>query len=109
MPRGSLTPEDIREIIDLYVWGMQMAALEMFYDVDRATIKAQLRKNKIELRPPYRKALATTKGRRRPDPLKSNRPQIPEGSYAPVDAPSVDQLIHSSARALQDKRIAERR
>lgn len=98
---------NLRELIDLYRWGARMSDLCMLYGVHKQTIRASLRENGVPMRTPYRATIANPK--RNDISVRSTRPTIPAGVRLVDGDQAPDQLLHSSARAQQDRRIAARR
>lgn len=103
----AFTGNNLRELIDLYRWGARMSDLCMLYGVHKQTIRIALLKNGVTMRAPHRGTLASPK--RNDLSVKSSRPKIPAGVRLVDGDQAPDQLLRSSARAQQDKRIAERR
>lgn len=101
--------QDLKELIDLYLWGARMSDLCMLYGVHKQTIQAALRRSKIQMRAPYRSLLVEPKPHRENTMIKSSRPTIPAGVRLVDGDQAPDQLLRSSARAQQDRRIEERR
>jgi len=101
-----LKGRDLAEIIDLYLWGARMSDICMLYDVERQTIRSHLRACGVKMRAPYKPAYVEPK--RPDDTIKSTRPRIPAGARLVDGDQAPDQLLHSSARAQQDMRIAAR-
>lgn len=98
---------NLRELIDLYRWGARMSDLCMLYGVHKQTIRASLRENGVKMRVPHRVPILSPK--RNDLSVKSSRPTIPAGVRLVDGDQAPDQLLHSSARAQQDMRIAARR
>lgn len=95
--RKEASPQQEREIVDLYVWGMQLAAIAWFYDCDVRTVKRYARR-----------AGVTPRLSGRPVGSRSNQRKTLSGEELhSIGDLSVDQLIRSYARELRDKRIAE--
>lgn len=106
-----LTRQDHIEIIDLYKWGMSVATLAMFYDRHKKYMSGVTRMLGCPARPSHRSPLVSTK-RNRPNVegrIKSSRPPLPSGAAVAADGrEEIDQLLRSSARALQAQRIEAR-
>lgn len=101
------TPQERREICDLYLWGARVADIEMLYDISSYTLGEILKQRGVPKRKGSRPPHAETK--RINNDLKSTRPTLPAGARVVWDPTlSADQLIRSSAHAQRDKRIAER-
>lgn len=104
-----LRGKELDELIDLYLWGARMDDLCAIYDVHKQTIRIALKRKGIPRRAPYRALLVAPKLHRENNMVKSIRPQIPAGARLVDGDQAPDQLLRSSARALQDKRTAARR
>ncbi len=98
--KKALNDQDVREVIDLYNWGMLVQTICTYYDIDRSTLQNYLRKNLVHMR----------KGRQKlPYFVRSNRREIlGRAAIDPASSPSIDQLVHARARELQDKRTEQR-
>lgn len=92
--KRTLIGKDLVEVIDLYRWGARVLDICVLYNVHKKTLQANLKRNRIPLRVPYRAP-------------KSSRPQIPAGVRLCDDGPAPDLLLRSSARAQLDRRIAK--
>lgn len=104
--RRTLVGIDLMEAIDLYQWGAHMSDIAMIYDVQKSTVRTNIAMHGVPIRQLGRPASVHLN---RKDPgIKSIRPRIPAGVKAVDGLEAPDQLLRSSARALQDKRIAER-
>ena len=109
MQGSRLRGKELDELIDLYLWGARMIDLCTIYDVHKQTIRFALKRRGIPRRAPYRALLASPKLHRENSMVKSIRPTIPAGVQLVDGDQAPDQLLRSSARALRDRRIAERR
>ena len=107
--RRAFVGDDLRELIDLYRWGARMLDLCILFGVHKQTIQSALRLAGVPPRPPYRAPVVSPRPHRDSALIKSTRPTIPEGVRLIDGDQAPDQLLHSSARAQQDKRIAARR
>ena len=96
MPPRSVTDQDLQEMADLFRYGFHTVDIVMLYDISHLSLRRYMAKF----------GLTRRKGR----PSMSSRPLIPDGArFADDLLPTPDQLLHSSARAQQDRRIAARR
>ena len=104
--KHSISPDDRREIIDLYVWGARVKDIEMIYNVSKFTLAYFLNQNGVPRRMNGKTPFASTK--REDLTVRSNRPLIPEGAVFCSDpSRDADLLIRSFAHEQRDKRIAE--
>lgn len=96
----SFDAQSLREVVDLYNWGMPVWMLCAFYDVHKSTLKEWLRP-RVTMRPngtPRHLDLDAT----------SNRRRKPGGDHLRHDPfEDVFQLVREHARALRDKRTAQ--
>ena len=107
MPRKQLTDQDWMEICDLYNWGARMSDIAMLYDRHVKYLSLELKKHGCVARKPFRPAQVEAKRR---TTIKSTRPLLPSGAVPAADGhEEIDQLLRSSARALQAQRIEARR
>lgn len=96
--RGRRPPpaKELREIVDLYEWGMQVWMIAAFYDLHKTTIREYVkragRKVRISGQPKSIQPRKRVDAARRTDPF--------EGVY---------RSVREHARALQDRHTAQRR
>jgi len=107
LPRKHLTEQDWIEICDLYDWGARVADIAMLYDRHVKYLSLELKKHGCVARKPFRPAQVEVKRRAA---IKSTRPLLPSGAEpAAAGHVEIDQLLRSSAHALQAQRIEARR
>lgn len=101
--RRALPTKDVRELVDLYAWGMEVWVIGAFYDIHKRTVKEYVKKSGGKVRPsgrvPYKEG--TT--------IRSIRQQKPAAA-APHSDPFEDvyRLVREHARVLRDTHTARR-
>lgn len=97
---AALTPEETREVCDLFRWGMEVWMILAFYGISKRTLKGYLRKHGVPARPngkPRHIDLDVTSSRRRSRELAAAGPDPFEDAY---------RLVREHARALSDTHTA---
>jgi hypothetical protein len=102
--RRALTPDEVREVVDLYAWGMAVWMIGAFYDIHKRTVKEYVKKVGGKVR---------SSGRSRylcyPSDARSIQRRIRADAVSCSD-PFEDayRSAREHARELQDKHIAQR-
>lgn len=107
-----LTKQENNEICDLYNWGARIEDIAMLYDRHPKYIAARVKELGCKARAKHRPVYANTKRNRHnvEGRIKSTRPLLPSGvAVSEGGHGEIDQLLRSSARALQAQRIEARR